>query len=784
MFALTNKRFDRYEIRAPLGKGGMSEVYIAQDTRLKRPVALKLLLEKYSEDEVCLQRFQQEAFAASALNHPHILTVYDIGQVAGRHFIATEFVQGDSLQKLIEQGPFSISDALNVALQVADALSAAHAARIIHRDVKPANIMVSPGWRVKLLDFGIAKLLARQSGSTFDTSPGVIVGTPVYMSPEQARGDSVDASTDVWSLGVVLYEMLAGKPPFTGRTVTEVTREILEVQPPALEMSRPDLPAELLSLVTTSMAKNAVDRFQDAAEFLEQLNRVKRQLRLETEWDEHRPSPKVRADRIKTTVRDEQAVSTPSTQRSMADRRHTRKKIKTVAILPFKNESSYDKAEYLSDGVTEAIINNLSQLPQLRVMSRNSVFVFKGSSDDPVTIGERLGVAAVLTGRLVRVDSKLVVGTELVDVADGSQIWGDHFSRSMADIFEIQEEIAKAISDKLQLKLSTQQRKRLSKRHTVNERAYLSYLKGRFSWNKRSTEALKSAADYFQEAIEIEPLYALAFAGLADTYVALGALHSLPSHEAYIKARAAATKALEIDGSLAEAYTTLGFVMATHDRNWSGSDDAFRKALSLNASYATAHQWYSVVLRSLGRFDEAIEESLKAQELDPLSPIINANVGQSFYFARRYDEAIKLYRRMLAVESSYRWTHYLLGCAYRQMNWYSEAIAEFEEALKLMPGEPVVNSDLAYTYAVAGQTEQATSKVVELEELARSAYVSPYDLAVAYLGLGDKEKAFALLEQAYAEHDDGLLMLKIDPLLDTLRSEDRFKKLLQQVGLA
>ena len=781
MFALTNKRFDRYEIRAPLGKGGMSEVYLAHDTRLKRPVALKLLLERYSDDEACLQRFQQEAFAASALNHPHILTVYDIGQVAGRHFIATEFVQGDPLRKVIQKGPLSVTDALKITSQVADALSAAHAARIVHRDIKPENIMVTAARNVKLLDFGIAKLLSRRPGSTLETSPGVIIGTPVYMSPEQARASSVDASTDVWSLGVVLYEMLAGTPPFTAATAGEVLRLILEAVPPALSAFRPDLHADLLSLVVTATAKNAGDRFQNAAEFLEQVNRVKRLLP-ETELIEQRSGSANRPYVDKTTIREEQNISAPSGQRSTADKRHTRRKIRSLAILPFKNESSYDKAEYLSDGVTETIINKLSQLPQLRVMSRNSVFVFKGSSDDPVTIGEKLGVAAVVTGRLSRVDSKLIVGTELVDVADGSQIWGDHFSRTMADIFEIQEEIAKEISEKLQLKLSARQKKHLAKRHTVNEDAYLIYLKGRFHWNKRSAEALKCAADYFNEAIGIEPLYALAFAGLADTYVALGALHSVPSRETYAKARAAATRALEIDGSLAEAHATLGFIMA-HDLNWSGSEHAFQKALDLNSSYATAHQWYSVVLRSLGRFDEAIEEALKAQELDPLSPIINATVGQSYYFARRYDEAIKIYRRMLAVESSYRWTHYLLACAYRQINRYEEAIAEFEEALKLMPGEPVINSDLAYTYAVAGQTEQAIRKVNELQQPGPSAYVSPYDLAVAWLGLGDKEKAFALLDQAYAEHDDGVLMLRIDPLLDSLRGDDRFTKLLEKVGL-
>ena len=747
----------------------MSEVYLAEDTRLKRSIALKVLREKYSEDESSLKRFQQEAFAASALNHQHILTVYDIGYEAGTHFIATEFVQGDPLRKLIERGPLAVDNALHIASQVADALAAAHHAQIIHRDVKPENIMVGANQHVKLLDFGIAKLLSSPQGSTLETLPGIVIGTPVYMSPEQARGETVTQRCDVWSLGVVLYEMLAGKPPFSATTVSEVIRLILEFDPPSLSAVRPEVTAELSSLIKVAIAKDPNDRFEDAAQLLVQLNQARESIRRKP-VDSYDSS-------MKTTLQDEQEFVPTTTKRQQ------RKTIRSIAILPFKNQSSYDNAEYLSDGVTETIINKLSQLSQLRVLSRNSVFVFKGSSEDSIAIGKRLGVGAVVTGRLLQVDTKLVVSTELVNVSNGFQLWGDHFSRTMADIFEIQEEIACEISEQLELKLSPNQRKNLAKRHTLNERAYLSYLKGRFQWNKRSAEGLKLAVDHFNEAIGLEPLYALAHAGLADAYVALGALHSLPSREAYSKARAAAMKALEIDSSLAEAYATLGFVMATFDRDWSGSEDAFQKALSLNSSYATAHQWYSVVLRSLGRFDEAIVEAQKAHDLDPLSPIINATVGQCYYFARRYDEAIKLYRRMLAVEANYRWTHYLIACAYREKGWYDKAILEFEEALKLMPGEPVVNSDLAYTYAISGEKQAARVKVAELEEHSKRTYVSPYDLAVAYLGLGDKETAFTLLEQAHKEHDDGLLMVKIDPLLDSVRSDDRFRAILEQVGL-
>ena len=745
----------------------MSEVYLAEDTRLKRPIALKVLRKKFSEDELSLKRFQQEAFAASALNHPHILTVYDIGYEAGTHFIATEFLQGEPLRKVIERGPLSVNDALNIASQVADALGAAHRAGIIHRDVKPENIMIGANQHVKLLDFGIAKLLSQPPGSTLETLPGILIGTPIYMSPEQARGEAVTQRSDVWSLGVVLYEMLAGKPPFSAATVSEVIKLILESDPASLSTVRAEVTSEIVSLVTTAIAKDPNDRFEDATQLLLQLNQTKESIQRKSS-----------DSGMKITVQDEpQLVSQPTNKRQQG------KMINSIAILPFQNRSSYDNAEYASDGLTETIINKLSQLPQLRVLSRNSVFAFKDSSEDSIAIGKKLGVGAVLTGRLMRFDTKLVVSTELVNVSNGFQLWGDHFSRTMADIFEIQEEIACEISEQLQLKLSRNQRKKLAKRHTLNEQAYLSYLKGRFQWNKRSAEGLKLAVDHFNEAIGLEPLYALAHAGLADAYVALGALHSLPSREAYSKARAAALTALEIDSSLAEAYATLGFVMATLDRDWLGSEDSFQKALRLNASYATAHQWYSVVLRSLGRFDEAIEESQKAQELDPLSPIINATVGQCFYFARRYDEAIKLYRRMLAVEANYRWTHYLIACAYREKGWYDKAILEFEEALKVMPGEPVVISDLAYTYAISGEKEAARAKLAELEEHSKRTYVSPYDLAIAYLGLGDKEVAFTLLEQAHKEHDDGLLMIKIDPLLDSVRSEDRFRAILKQVGL-
>jgi serine/threonine protein kinase/Flp pilus assembly protein TadD len=748
----------------------MGEVYKALDTQLNRLVALKVILDKYSEDEHCVKRFEQEARAVSGLNHPHILTVYDIGTVEGKTFIATEFVDGQTLRKRIQDGAVDISSVLEIAFQTADALMAAHRAAILHRDIKPENIMLRNDGHVKLLDFGLAKLIAPSNPVT-QTLPGVIVGTPQYMSPEQARGSRVDTRTDIWSFGVVLYEMVTGFCPFSGSTVDEIIDCVLKKQPHSVFSYKPDLLPDLELIITKAMSKNVRDRYESFDHVVSDLKRAQHT------FISARPAGNY------TTVKATVPAAVVPNKASRGSKSRARK-IKTLAILPFTNETHDSKIDYLSDGITETIINKVSQLPQLRVMSRTSVFRFKGADLAPTAIGQELGVGAVLTGKLLRVRARLIVQAELVDVRDGSQVWGIRYDVKTLKFFEIEERIAAEISEKLQLKLTTLQRRRLKKRHTTNENAYFNYLKGRFHWNKRSAESVKLAIGYFNQAIEDDPLFAVAFSGLADCYVVLGNQHSLPAREAFPKAKAAAIRALEIDDSLAEAYVNLGYVKATLDRDWSGSLKAFEKAISLNPEYATAHQWYSVVLIALGRFDESLAESRKACELDPLSRVLNASFGQCLYFARRYEEAIQQYKRMLSIDDDFHWTHYFMASAYRQQKRYKEALAEFRLALKLVKDEPVILCDLIFTYALAGQKRQASILLKKLKKMASDVYVSPYDLAIAHLGVGDKETALDLLEESERGRDDGILMINIDPALDALRDHPRFKDILIRDGLA
>ena len=770
---VSDKTFGRYQVQELLGKGGMGEVYKVLDTQLNRFVALKVLRDKYNENEKCVKRFEQEARAVSGLNHPHILTIYDIGTLNGRTFITTEFVDGQTLRKRIQGGAIDPSNMFEIAFQTADALIAAHRAAILHRDLKPENIMLRNDGYVKLLDFGLAKLID-PSDSVAHTLPGVILGTPQYMSPEQARGSSVDARTDIWSFGVLLYEMVTGVCPFSGSTVDEVLDSVKTKEPPSLSFYKADVHPELALIITKAMSKNIEDRYESLSHVVLDLKRVEHHLMSAPSGVDY---TKVRTSAAATLVANK--ASSPAKSRQ-------RKTIKSVAILPFTNETEDPKFDYLSDGITETIINNLSQLPQLRVMSRNSVFRFKGKDLVRTVIGRELGVGALLTGKLLRVAGRLIVQTELVDVADGSQLWGAQFNRKSGDVLQIQEAIANDISEELKLNLSRRQRKLLSKRPTVKDNAYHSYLKGRFCWNKRSTEGLRQSINFFNNAIEFDPMFALAYAGIADAYAVLGNQHSMVLSDAYSKAKTAALRALAIDDTLAEAYPTLGYIRGAYDRDWNGSEEALRKAITLNPGYATAHQWYSAILRALGRVDEAIEEAETAFSLDPLSPIINANVGLCFYVARRYEEAAALFRRTITVEPEFFWSRYLLGLTQRQRGEYTQALTELRLALSLAndkPMEAVVLSDLAYTFGILKDEGEAHRLIGELKALAKVYHVAPYDLAVAHLGVGDKNTAFDWLEEAYRTRDEGLLWLKVDPVLDEVRNDPRYLTLLKQVGL-
>ena len=1217
-----------YVISARLGAGGMGEVYLAEDTRLGRKVALKMLPASLTTEDERVRRFQQEARAASALNHPNIVTIYEIGEMDSRHFMATEFIEGETLFERLRAGLMKISDALDVAVQVTSALCAAHRAGIVHRDIKPGNIMLRTDGIVKVLDFGLATLTEQknddlEAATLVKTKPGIVMGTAHYMSPEQARGQKMDARTDIFSLGVVLYEMLTGSVPFVGQTMTDVLASILMLEPPSLSQSAPEAPEELQRIVHSTLRKDKEERYQTSGELLVDLKALKQELEfeirsrgyssrgsgagaavaasarpetryarsgdiniayqvlgdgpidlvyvpgwvtnidysweepslaryyrrlasfsrlilfdkrgtglsdqtaklptleqrmddvravmdavgseraalfgaseggnmsilfaatypertsalvtlgifanriwdpeypwaptpeerqkwydlLEQEWggvvdlptlapsvanDErfrqwwasflrlsaspgaalalartntqidvrhilpairvptlvlHRtgdldvkveegrfiaaripgakfvefpgrdhlpwvgdqdaildeveqflkniqhvpeldrvlatvlfthtvgptagsaklrphqwrelleryyqlvrreleqfrgreieitenrllatfdgPARAIRAacgvndsarllgieikaglhtgecdvigDKVggvaveigaqvtakatsgeilvSSTVKDlvagsgiqfedrgahalkavegewqlfavkQETVSGPvakalPSSQTKAGRRS--KAIDSLAILPLFNVSSDPNTEYLSDGITESIINSLSQLPKLRVMARSTVFRYKHREIDPQEVGRDLKVRAVMMGRVQQHEERLVISAELVDVADGSQLWGEHYTRELSDIFAVQEEIAKEISEKLRLKLTPAERKRLTKRSTESTEAYQLYLKGRFFWNKRTEEGLRQSIEYFQQAIEKDPGYAAAYAGLSDSYALLALRGLVPAKEAFPKARAAARKALEIDDELGEAYASLAHVRL-HEWDWVGLEEEFQRALNLNPGHSIAYPWYAEYLMAIGKADESIAIARQAQEIDPLSPVIKANMAIAFYFARQYDQGIEELRQGLELSPNHFALHFRLGQAYLQKRKYEEAIQEMQKAATLSGRSTENLAGLGQAYAAAGLKEELQQVLDELNDQSKERYVSPYYVAKIYASLGEREQAFTWLEKAYQERNPDFIELKVEPLLDPIRSDARFQDLLRRVGLS
>ena len=788
-------RLGRYEIRSHIGAGGMGEVYLAQDTELERSVALKVLSADTASDEQRMRRFIHEAKTVSALNHPNIITIHEIGHAGDVQFMVTEFVKGITLRDHMKSVRMKLGEVLDAAMQVASALAVAHGAGIVHRDIKPENIMLRSDGYLKVLDFGLAKLSEpiqidpeAKTKALFKTDPGMIMGTFRYMSPEHARGHELDGGTDMWSLGVVLYEMIADRYPFEGSTATDVLASILMVEPQPLTEYRPRIPEELNRIVMKALAKDKEKRYQSASDLLIDLRLLKH--RLDVESGRERITHPVKASitrstgpvRVKTQGEHKSRSRTARLPKSNLSRRQSHKAIDSLAILPLMNTSDDPEREYLSDGITESIINTLSQIPNVKVMARSTVFRYKGREVDPQEVGSALNVRAVLTGKVLQLGQNLIIKAELVDVADGSQLWGEQYNRKPADILAIQEEISREITEKLRLKLSGEQKKRLEKRHTENTKAYQLYLKGRYFWNKRTEEGLKKGIEFFNQAVEVDPVYALAYVGLADSYNMLATYNLSPPHAVLGRAKAAAEKALEIDDQLAEAHTSLAKVRADYDWDWSAAEQEFKRALELNPNYATTYHWYAVHLMAMGQFEQATAEIKRAQQLDPLSLSIDASMGLPFYWLRRYDQAIEQFRRTLELDLTFALAHVLLGQAYAQKGMFEEALVELHWAREL-DDTPRVRAILGYTFAVAGRGSEAAKILSELQELASHKYVSPYFRVLICTGLGEREQALEWLETAYEERSEWLVWLRVDPKLDSLRSEPRFADLVRRVGL-
>ncbi|HEU5238880.1 MAG TPA: protein kinase [Pyrinomonadaceae bacterium] len=1005
----------RFELRKQIGKGGMGEVYQARDQELGRLVALKFLPADLSADRQRMQRFINEAKIVSSLNHPNILTIFEVGEAAGIRFIATEYVDGVTLRHRIIEGPGDLQTICSIGLQVANALEAAHSAGIVHRDIKPENIMLRKDGIVKVLDFGLAKLSPDEPAQLLEaetlavTEPGLVLGTISYMSPEQARGLKIDKRSDIFSLGVVVYEMISGRVPFAGSTVSDMLVSILDKEPaPLLQV-----PPEVEAVVLRALAKDCKDRYQTAGEFSSNLAQLQRQIEFDTEASKtstfmsslsspaQSPSSRAAAETrlspaTPSTPELTQTRSLPSKERSAAEiahilfidivgysqkathsrqqlvdylnaivrrtedfrraqgdhrlisratgdgmaliffrdpeaparcaiqiakalknqneialrmgihsgivyrtlnianeqdvtgrgvniaerimscgdpghillsremvnvleeigdwenhvfdlgvttlkhgmkvqlfnlcvggvgnpvlpskiveeRRENERRaskdhlvaggshpslrfsvdkekkhisvaagaIKSLAILPLTNASADQSMEYLSDGITESIINSLSQLPEVRVMARATVFRYKNKDADPMDVGSELGVSAVVNGKVLHLGEKLIIGIELVNTADGTQIWGEQYRRQMSDIFELQEEISKTISERLKIQLSNEEEQRLTRRYTDNIEAYQSYLKGRYFWSKRTRDGLRKGAEYFRQAIDIDPTYALAYAGLADAYAFLGLHRVIPPHDVLPKARGAAIKALEIDETLAEGYSALAYIKTIYDWDWAGAEKDFSRALELNQRDPLTRSYHSNYLSAMGRHDEAMAEVFVAQQLDPLSPIINLMVGYISFLKRDYELSMKYCRQTQESDPNFFWIYMGYGWSYEETGRVERAIPEFQKAVELTGGTMGTLAGLGHAYALAGQTEKALEVIQRLQDESQQSYVVPYDIALVYAGLGDKDQAMAHLEKAYEARFGWLIWINVEPKWDFLRDDPRFQDLIQRMG--
>jgi serine/threonine protein kinase/Tol biopolymer transport system component/Tfp pilus assembly protein PilF len=779
--SMLGRTLGRYRIIAALGSGGMGEVYVAEDTQLGRKIALKTLTAHFTMDDERVRRFQQEARAASALNHPNIITIYEIGQVDSRHFIVTEFIEGETLRQRMAKTPMVISEALDVAAQVASALATAHHAGIVHRDIKPENIMLRADGIAKVLDFGLAKLteqknLTSDSPALFETAPGAVMGTAHYMSPEQARGLPVDARTDIWSLGIVLFEMVGGRVPFEGATSSDVIASILDREPTTLARYSPEAPTKLEWIVKKALRKDREERYQTAKELLSDLKSLKRRLEFEQDLERATNSGPQRIYSAVPAGADHAVFQ--------SQRQSSREAVESLAILPLVNKGADPNMDYLSDGITESIINALSKLTQLRVMAWSTVSRYKGKEIDPRDIGRELSVRAVLTGRLMQSGQQLAIKTELVDVMDGFHLWGASYRCQPAEILDIGAEISSAMSEKLLVSLTTEERRQLTKRYTDNVEAYHAYLRGRYCWNKRTDEGVRKAIEHFKQAIDNDPRYALAYCGLADSYLVLGSfgIATMSPRDAFPKARKAILRALEIDDTLAEAHASLAFSLANYDWNWPAAEREFKRCFELKPGYATAHHWYGFTyLAAVGHLDQAIAEARQALKLDPLSLPVSANVGLLLYLARRYDEAIDQLQQTLELDQNFVYSHWQLALAYEQKQMYDEAIARFQRAISLSGRSELPIALLGHAYAVSGRKSEALAVLDQLSQLRKQRYVSAYRIAAIHAGLQDKDRAFQWLERAYEERDGWLIWLNLDPVMEGISADRRFTDLLHRV---
>jgi serine/threonine protein kinase/Flp pilus assembly protein TadD len=816
-----NSKLAHYRILSKLGAGGMGEVYLAQDTQLERKVALKILPAEFANQTERMNRFVREAKSASALNHPNIITIHEIGADGNTHFIASEYIEGETLHSQLRHDPPTLKVALEIAIQIASALDAAHRAGIVHRDIKPENVIMRPDGLVKILDFGIAKLseLPSRGESSEEvatalksegTSPGMIIGTAHYMSPEQARGKTVDARSDIFSFGIVFYELLSGKRPFEGENAMDVMGAVLHREPTPINQLVPGLPQEIERIVNKTLRKDREQRYQTAKDLLLDLKDANQDL------DFQNKKERTTAPQITAATALSPSDTKPSTSSAEFLTQEVKKHklglvlgslillgliavgawafvfrtstksgpIDSIAVLPFQNKSSDPDTEYLSDGLAESLVYRLSQLPNLKVSPTSSVMRYKGKETDITQIAKELETDAILSGRVSERGEDLTISVELVDARTKKLIWAEQYDRKMSDLLATQREIATTITQKLELKLAGTDAKGITKRYTDSNEAYQLYLRGRYSFAKRTKDETVRALEYFRQAIKLDPKFALAYARLAETYASMPAYPYLSPKEAFPQAKAAAQKALEIDPTLAEAHTFLAYSLVIYDWNWTEAERSFKRAIELDPNNSAAHFRYGqVYLATTGHVDEAVAEIKRGLELEPLDINMGVTLAWVYFAAGRYDEALDQAKKTHDLEPNHPLGSWMLSQAYIYKGMFGEAISLNERWLHDDPTNQFALRDCGIAYARAGRRDKAEEMISRFREIAKTQYVPACRIAAIYVALDDKDKAFEELDKSFEARDWELHRLNADPYWNSIRNESRFKEMLKRLNL-